>query len=145
MLTMGTDVTRYFVQTTTQLSRLYKAWVGAMAGTKVCLRRPASVTKDTLGNALLLWARTQPPEKLAEMLEPFMNEFDTLWAAKEGGEYSGEAWLPGSVREQTSTVKHTRRAPSKPIRREDLLDGSENFLEDDDPLMPPKPRPRKRG
>jgi transcriptional regulator with XRE-family HTH domain len=58
---------------------------------------------------------------------------------------TGEAWLPGSVREQTSTVKHSRRAPSKPIRREDLLDGSENFLEDDDPLMPPKPRPRKRG
>jgi hypothetical protein len=138
MLTMGTDVTRYFVQTTTQLSRLYKAWVGAMAGTKVCLRRPASVTKDTLGNALLLWARTQPPEKLAEMLEPFMNEFDTLWAAKEGGEYSGEAWLPGAVRDLTAGTapRGHRRSPKPP---DDLV------AHDEGPDEPPAKGKGKRA
>ena len=51
MLTMGTKVTRYFFQTTPPLHRLYRAWVGAMQGTKVFLQREVT-TKDALGNAL---------------------------------------------------------------------------------------------
>lgn len=113
MLTMGTDVTRYFVQTTTQLSRLYKAWVGAMAGTQVCLRRPASVTKDTLGNALLLWARVQPPDKLAKMLEPFMDEFDRVWASRDGAE-TAEPWRSSAVRDSSpGDVSETQVLPEK--------------------------------
>lgn len=59
---------------------------------------------------------------------------------------TGEAWLPGSVRDQTSTVKRTSRPPSKPaIPPEELLDGQEDFLPPDDPLRgPPQPPPRRR-
>jgi|SRR5215207_3785439 len=125
MLTMGTEVTRYFVQTTTRLHRLYGAWVGAMKGTKVCLGRQAATTKDTLGNALFLWARNQPPERLADMLRPYMDEFDAIWAAKDGAESTGDAWTPGAVRDQTDLlqpprpghVNHTQVDPDRPSRK----------------------------
>lgn len=132
MLTMGTDVTRYFVQTTTRLHRLYGAWVGAMKGTRICLGRQAATTKDTLGNALFLWARAQPSEKLAEMLLPYMDEFDRVWATKDDGESAGTPWLPGAVRDQTSIDQ-------PPPRR-----SAERPPEVNETRVLPQPRKRKR-
>jgi hypothetical protein len=138
MLAMGTDVTRWFVQTTNHLHRTYQAWVGAMKGTKVALGRDIPPNKDTFGNALWLWARAQPPEKLAQMLEPYMDEWDRIWTAREGAaEATGQPWLPGSVRDQTPLL-------SEPPRRRARKD-IENIVAHDEQDEGPPVKGRRKG
>jgi hypothetical protein len=127
MLTMATDErTRHYFQTFQRLKNQYTAWAANMRATATYASRQGHTSNDAIGNALFMWAREQDPEKLAKLLEPYLNQWQEMWDAREGAaEATGQPWLPGSVRDQTplldppkprkpSHVNETRVDPDRP-------------------------------